>query len=422
MQYTVSGPLRGSVTAPLSKSDLHRLMIAAALCPDECTVIHRYTMNDDIQATASVMEAAGAQITFEENCIRVRGIRNPKQHFVANCKESGSTLRFLTPVLAALGADCDFVGSGRLPQRPMSPLTEEMQQHGVAFSSPSLPFTIHGKLESGRYCFPGNVSSQYISGLLLALPLLDGDSRIVLSSPLESRAYVDMTLSVLRRFQIQIEEVSPLEFHIPGGQHYHSPHEIQAEGDWSNAAFWLCAGALAGPITVQGVQRSSLQGDKAVCTLLEQMGASLEYQQDAILVQPSSLHGIVIDGSQIPDIIPILAITAACAEGDTKIIHAGRLRIKECDRLAAVAEMLQTLGISVEEGLDELLIHGQPQLHGGLLHSYHDHRMAMCAAVASLRCDAPVDIEDPHCVEKSYPRFFDDFMSLGGVVHGIDLG
>ena len=415
MKYKVHGKLRGTIAAPVSKSDLHRLIIAAALCPNETTVIHRYTMNDDIRATASIMEAAGAKVEFDEDIITVTGISEVRQNFTADCCESGSTLRFLVPVLSAIGAQTAFVGQGRLPQRPMTPLTQQMEEHGTTFSAETLPFTIGGKLRSGVYTFPGNVSSQYISGLLFALPLLDGDSKIILTSPLESQGYVDMTLSVLQRFGVKIDCVTPQEFSITGGQSYRSPAELDAEGDWSNGAFWLVAGALSGPVTVTGLQRDSLQGDKAVCAILEEMGANITYKGDSITVSGGKLHGVTIDASQIPDIIPILSVAAACAEGTTHIINAGRLRIKESDRLAAVAESLSALGAQVEEGSDNLTIVGGG-LKGGSVESYNDHRMPMSFAVASLACEETVTINDPACVKKSYPRFFEEFARLGGVV------
>ena len=237
MLYSVHGSLNGTVRAPLSKSNLHRLMIAASLCFGEETVIHSYTMNDDIRATASVMEAAGASIVFEEDSIRIRGIKELKEHFTADCCESGSTLRFLVPVLSALGANCRFFGQGRLPQRPITPLMEQMAQHGASFDADALPFSLCGQLSAGTYTFPGNISSQYISGLLLALPLLQGESRIVLTSALESQAYVDITLSVLQRFGIKVIAENPQLYVIPGGQRYRSPNQVSAEGDWSNAAF-----------------------------------------------------------------------------------------------------------------------------------------------------------------------------------------
>lgn len=421
MHYSVHGSLQGSVTAPISKSDLHRLIIAAGLCPGEKTVIRHYTMNDDILATASIMKAAGASVQFYDDYIEIWGIKTIKTDFVADCCESGSTLRFLLPVLSALGSKCYFSGQGRLPQRPLTPLINEMTAHGVQFSAETLPFHICGTLNSGCFTFPGNISSQYITGLLMALPLCSGDSKIILTSPLESQGYVNMTLSVLRRFGITIQVVTPQEFHIPGGQHYQSPCELTAEGDWSSAAFWLCAGALCGPVTVNGIQCDSLQGDKTVCNILEQMGADIYYTPDSVTVRSGQLHGITIDGSQIPDIIPVLSVVAACAVGETQIINAGRLRLKESDRLSSICNVLNRLGASVVEEKDGLLIRGG-FLEGGTVDSFNDHRIAMSAAVASLRCELPVIIENPSCVSKSYPNFYEEFIRLGGIVHGIHLG
>lgn len=421
MRYSVHGSLSGTVEAPLSKSDLHRLIIAAALCFGEETLIHPYTMNDDIRATASIMEAAGASVAFNENCIRIKGITKLNRDFITDCGESGSTLRFLVPVLSALGADCRFCGQGRLPQRPITVLMEQMKAHGAEFDADCLPFSLSAQLCAGTFTFPGNISSQYISGLLLALPLLDGDSRIELTSPLESKAYVDMTLSVLQRFGISVLVEDSQNYVIPGGQQYRSPGTLRAEGDWSNAAFWLCAGALSGPVTVNGLQHHSLQGDKAICQLLTQMGASVSYEDNAVTVCGGKLRGITIDGSQIPDLIPILSVVAACAEGSTHIINSARLRMKESDRLASTAQLLSRLGASVTEETDGLLIQGSA-LKGGLVDSFRDHRIAMSAAIASLRCAEPVLIEEPTCVSKSYPQFYEEFSRLGGRVHGIELG
>ncbi len=421
MIYSVHGPLSGAVKAPLSKSNLHRLIIASSLCFDEETVIHSYTLNDDIRATASVMEAAGASIAFEADHICIKGIRQLKKDFIADCVESGSTLRFLVPVLSALGANCLFRGQGRLPQRPITPLIEQMEQHGASFDSAALPFSLSAQLKSGTFIFPGNISSQYISGLLFALPLLQGDSQIILTSPLESQAYVEMTLSVLQQFGIKVICENPQTYVIPGGQSYHSPAHLTSEGDWSNAAFWLCAGALNSPVTVDGLQRNSLQGDKAVCDILQQMGAFVQYSNNSVTVLPGTLHGITIDGSQIPDLIPILSVVAACAEGTTHIINSARLRIKESDRLASTAQLLSKLGASVQEESDGLLIHGSA-LNGGTVDSFNDHRIAMSAAIASLCCKEPVLIENPTCVNKSYPTFYDEFSHLGGNVHVIQLG
>lgn len=418
---TVSGKLSGTVRAPSSKSDLHRLLLAAALCFGQRCRILDYQSNDDIEATASILEAAGASLSQEGDGLVLEGFGALRQDFVADCRESGSTLRFLLPVLGALGLRCRFVGRGRLPQRPLTPLVEELRAHGLVLSGDSLPLEISGQLQPGDYAFPGNISSQYITGLLFALPLLPGDSTLRLTSPLESKGYVELTLSVLRRFGIQVEQPSEDCYHIPGGQRYRSPGELRAQGDWSGAAFWLVAGALSGPITVEGLQPDSLQGDRAVCDVLAAMGAKVTWEKGALTVSPAPLRAVTIDASQIPDLVPPLAVAVAFAQGESCIINAGRLRLKESDRLAAVAKDLRALGAPVEEGPDFLRIQRNKKLRGGVVESFGDHRLAMAMAIASLGCEEPVTILGPGCVKKSYPAFYQDFEHLGGVVHGFHL-
>lgn len=424
MKMNVTGTLNGVVAAPISKSDLHRLLIAAALCFGQTTTIHGYTMSEDIAATAGVLQAAGAKITFYDssNTITVAGI-SPSFPcpVLADCRESGSTLRFLVPVLSALGFSSHFTGQGRLPQRPMTPLIGQLQGHGVVFSQEILPFTTTGQLQSGSYTFSGDVSSQYITGLLFALPLLAGDSTISLISPLQSQGYVDLTLSVLRRFGICVT-VTGNVFHIPGSQRYATPGSLNAEGDWSNGAFWLTAGALGCPIAVEGLSLSSLQGDKEICAVLSRMGAGFSWENGRVKVHGGALRATTIDAAQIPDIIPVLAVAAAVAQGTTHIVNAGRLRIKESDRLAAMAGCLSRIGADVEEGPDSLTIHGKAQLQGGAVSSYNDHRIAMSMAVAALKCRGPVVIDQPMCVAKSYPNFYEEYKRLGGHANVVHMG
>ena len=433
--YQVHGPLshtgNACIAAPISKSDLHRLILAASLCQEQ-TLVQRCTLSEDIRATARVLETLGGQIKFGEDCIHI--LPNPQisaQPVLCDCSESGSTLRFLVPVFAALGQPATFIGHGRLAQRPMEPLLSELSAHGVQLSLPengdTLPLVLSGKLHGGDFSFSGDISSQYITGLLFALPLLQQDSRILMTSPLQSKGYVDMTLSVLSRFGIRIDLIEG-GWHIPGRQHYRSPGKLLAQGDWSNAAFWIVAGAIApsdsSPYTlrVTGVDPQALQGDKAVCAILRQMGAHIVEEKDAVQVTSGDLHAVTIDAAQIPDIIPILSVAAAVAKGETHLVHAGRLRIKESDRLHAIYDCLQALGADVQELDDGLIIHGKPQLSGGTVDSFNDHRIAMSMAVASLRCDQPVLIRDPLCVNKSYPDFYQDFIKTGGKVDVIDLG
>ena len=420
MLMQTHGTLGGRVAAPISKSDLHRLLIAAALCPSgETTTIQGLTLSQDMEATAGILRALGAQVVFGEDATVVTPPASlPAQPIQADCGESGSTLRFLVPVLAVLGCTATFVGHGRLGQRPMLPLTSQLRQHGVAVENDLLPVSICGALSGGEFTFSGDVSSQYITGLLYALPLQPQDSTIRLTSSLQSMGYVKMTLDVLSRFGIQVEEREDGWF-VPGGQRYHSPGCLCAEGDWSGAAFWLCAGALGQkPLTVTGLRADSLQGDRAVCDILSQMGAQLHWEGDALTVTGQPLHGVTIDGSQIPDIVPILSVAAALAQGETRIINAQRLRIKESDRLYAMASGLSALGADIQETEDGLLLHGKPELCGGAeVDSFGDHRIAMCMAVASTRCQQPVRIQNPLCVAKSYPQFYDDFKQLGGIAH-----
>lgn len=426
LSYAVHGQISGELFAPVSKSDLHRLILACALSSGS-SLIRRCTLSEDIRATARVMEAAGASVTFGNDNILVRGMEQTQpQRIECDCGESGSTLRFLVPVMAALGQPTRFTGHGRLAQRPMQPLLDQLSQHGVTFSLPDngdwLPMELDGKLRGGVFTFSGDISSQYITGLLFALPLLQENSQIRLTSPLQSKGYVDMTLRVLERFDITIHPVDN-GWDILGNQQYRTPGQLEAQGDWSNAAFWLCAGAVGKQsVTVHGLDLHSLQGDRAVADLLAQMGAQVTAKGHSVTVTPAPLRAITIDGAQIPDIIPVLSVVAAAADGETHIINAGRLRIKESDRLHAMYQCLSDIGADVTELDDGLIIRGKPQLCGGTVDSFNDHRIAMSMAVASLVCKEPVVIRDPLCVSKSYPHFYKDYEALGGDVHVIDLG
>ena len=304
----------------------------------------------------------------------------------------------------------------------MEPLCSQLAAHGVSLQLPengdSLPLHISGKLRGGDFFFSGDISSQYITGLLFALPLLEEDSRILLTSPLQSKGYVEMTLQLLKQFGIRI---LPLEngWQVFGRQNYCPPKQLTAQGDWSNAAFWLCAGAISktsASIRVTGMDMDSLQGDREICQILQRMGAKMNIASDFIEVFPSQLHGTTIDATQIPDIIPILSVAAAAAQGQTTIVNAGRLRIKESDRLHAICHNLTTLGAQVTEGTDSLVVCGTGSLNGGTVDSFNDHRISMSMAVASLLCEQPVTILDPMCVNKSYPDFFEQFERLGGSV------
>ena len=392
--------IRGSVTAPPSKSHVHRLLIAAALCENE-TGIFCPGENEDIAATIRCLQALHAEIIREGDWYRVFR-KKPSIHApaidVLDCGESGSTLRFLLPICAGLNDSMVLTGRGRLPSRPNGPLLSVLREHGTKIEGDFLPLTVHGGLQSGDFALPGNISSQYFTGLLFALPLLEGDSTLRYTSPLESMPYVDLTLSVLRQFGVRVENLEN-GWRIPGGQRFVSPGNVEAEGDWSAAAFWLGANALGNAVTVTGLTRNSCQGDRAVEKLLPQIGGE-------------------IDVTDTPDLMPILSAVAAAMPGKTtRITGAARLRLKESDRIAAMAQTIRALGGKAEEMPDGLVIHGA-KLTGGTVNGMNDHRVVMSAAIAATVCAGPVTILGAEAVQKSYPHFWRDFEALGGHIHG----
>ncbi len=416
--------LSGSIPAISSKSDAHRLLIAAALSDRETEIVCN-VLSEDIRATARCLAALGAEVEFAGNRMRVHPIprtENAEEAPVTlNCGESGSTLRFLLPVVSALSKNGKFTGGGRLPERPVTELREAMEAHGVRFSEQGV-FPIHtaGTLQAGEYVLRGDVSSQYVTGLLFALPLLSDDSTLRLLPPVESAPYIEMTLSTLTRFGITVRREGHTYF-IKGNQTYRSPGVVPVEGDWSNAAFFLTAGALGAPVTVTGLNLDSPQGDKAILEILRRMGAKVETAGETVTVSPGQLCGIAQDMADIPDLAPIFSVAAAAARtGETAIQNAARLRLKESDRLAAIHRMLGSLGVSCTETADGLLIPGGQSISGGETSGFGDHRMVMAAAIASVLAETPVTIDGAEAVEKSYPHFFEDFKRLGGMVDVLD--
>ena len=414
--------LNGSVGAIPSKSQAHRALICAALA-DMPTRIECDGESGDITATISCLETLGAGITREPGgyvVIPNSELRIPNlqaQPVSLQCGESGSTFRFLLPIVCALGRDVSFIPKGRLPQRPLSPLIDELVRHGCLLSTQgSVPFHAAGRLVSGRYSMDAGVSSQFISGLLFALPLLDGDSELHLTGRIESFPYIRLTMGMLEVFGIKAEFDGSV-FSIPGRQEYCSPGVVDIEGDWSNASFWLGAGAVCtGSITCTGLDLHSSQGDRVIIDILRRFGASVEAGNSAVTVAGGNLKGIGIDAQDIPDLVPLLAVVAASAEGITCIRNAGRLRGKESDRLAAITDVMSGLGSDVSQTEDGLIIRGGAPLKGGVVSSHGDHRIAMTAAIAATICVNEVEIRGAEAVDKSYPGFFDDLRSLGSVV------
>lgn len=408
--------LQGSVSAIPSKSDAHRLLICAALSTSP-TKIYLPSSSEDIDATCRCLSALGANIQRGNGFLNILPVKDVPACPLLDCGESGSTLRFLLPVAAAICPRASFTGRGRLPDRPLGELTKVLEAHGVSFSSPKLPFTISGKLTCGKYTVTGNVSSQYITGLLLALSAVEGESEIVLSSALESAAYIDITLHALSRFGISVEKTE-LGWKIPETKTFSSPENLTVDGDWSNAAFFLSAAALGHNVTLTGLDASSPQGDKAILSVLENFGAKVVTDNGKTTLLPADLHGCIVDARPIPDLLPILAVVAACSKGTTRFINAGRLRLKESDRLATTAAMLKNLGITATEKADELIVEGG-KLTGGKVNGANDHRIVMAASIAATLASGNVTITDSEAVNKSYPAFFDNLRSLGGIANGI---
>ncbi len=403
----------GTIEAPPSKSDVHRAIICAALSGGVCT-ISPVALSEDIKATIGCAEALGAATKLENNVLTVDGslIFNNKTASL-DCRESGSTLRFFIPVAAAGGIDATFYGSGRLPERPIGIYTDALPEKGVScVTGGGLPLHISGKLQSGVFKIPGDVSSQFISGLLFALPLLDGDSDIVLTSPIQSAGYINMTIRTMSKFGIEVD-MTDKGWHVRGKQHY-IPSNYTTDGDWSQAAFFLAAGAIGGNVTVNNVNIDSSQGDRRMAALLREFGAEVSQDGGRITVQKSELSAIEIDASQIPDLVPVLAVCACFAEGTTVIYNAERLRLKESDRLRSTAALLNSLGGKVRELPGGLEITGVKELCGAQVNGCNDHRIVMSAAVCAAGCQGDIFCSDPLSINKSYPDFYRDYSFIGG--------
>lgn len=399
--------LAGTITPPPSKSQAHRVLIAAALADGE-SVLSNVALSQDIEATVRCLEQLGAEFVRDGSTLTVRGMganaMSPLRKMAPpqlDCGESGSTLRFLIPIALAVRGGGIFTGRGRLMERPQKPYFDLFDEKGISYGQRDGVLTVQGLLPPGGYRLPGDVSSQFVTGLLYALPLLNGDSDIILTSPLESADYVVMTLHALEQFGVRVEGRNFRHFHIPGGQTYR-PADAAVEADWSQAGFWYAAMSLRNSVEVTGISPTSAQGDRVIA------------EHYALLSGPGDWD---IDVSQCPDLVPPLAAMAAVREGTCRLTNAARLRIKESDRLAAVTQTLNALGADVTEGPDNLTIVGKPVLPGGVtVDSFNDHRIAMMAAIAATRCEGPVTITGAECVAKSYPNFWEDYEKLGGQI------
>ncbi|MEG0614814.1 MAG: 3-phosphoshikimate 1-carboxyvinyltransferase [Oscillospiraceae bacterium] len=402
--------LFGAVETPSSKSVAHRMLICAALC-DGTSKISGVTMSKDISATIGALTAIGAKIDVFGGEITVKGISLPQENADIDCIESGSTLRFLIPVAAALGINARYFGQGKLPERPITPYLRELSQKNISFNyNGTMPFTTSGKLSSGEFCLEGDISSQFITGLLFALPILQGNSRIKMLSPLQSKPYVDITIDCLKKFGVKVSEITD-GYEILGGQSFF-PTDEKVEGDFSQAAFFYVANALGSKIDIKNIPQKSFQGDKKILEILKKI-----CYNDLI----SKFNAFSVDVSSIPDLVPILAVLGCFGNGISKITNASRLRLKESDRLFATTSALNSIGGNIEISADELIIHPIEAFCGGTADSFNDHRIVMALAIASTKSTAPIVIKNAQAVEKSYPNFFDDFNKLGGISNVINL-
>lgn len=409
-------PFIGTVNAINSKSELHRLLICAALADAPCTLVlgnPTDALSNDVKATIDCLESLGANIKTTDTEICITPIKDIPEHPVLDCKESGSTLRFLMPVATALCDRVTFKGNERLSERPIGSLKNALEAHGVEFSSDTLPFTCTGKLRPGKFEVTGDLSSQYVSGLLLALPLID-KSTIKLTTPLLSRGYVELTIKALAEFGVATVSPTSDNFSIiKRGVTYISPGSLSIEGDWSNAAFFYVANFLGNDVTINNLRFNSLQRDKSILDFLSLYTAEIEETENIL----GAKH-YEIDLLNTPDLLPALSIAAAFADGTTTFTGAARLRLKESDRLTSVCALINSLGGKAEDTADGIIIYPQP-LKGGTVESFGDHRIVMAATIASTRCESPVIINEARAVDKSYPSFFKDIESLGGQLNVI---
>lgn len=397
--------LKGKVLVPPSKSLSHRAIICASLCNKGESVIDNLILSEDIKATIQGMNSLGAEIDIVGNkaIIKRRNLLNDKNPII-NCRESGSTLRFLIPLSLILSDSCSFTGSNKLFERPLDVYYNIFKEQNIYYKLNDMyPLTVKGSLSSGTYEVLGNVSSQFISGLLFTLPLLNGDSTIKILGDYESKEYVNLTIDILKKHFIEIDNIDEKTYFIKGNQSYvNSSYTI--ESDFSQAAFFLVAKKLGNDVECLGLNLNSIQGDKEIINIINKYNNSKSYED------------IIINASQIPDLVPIIAVLASLQNNKTTIItNAQRLRIKESDRLKAISTELNKLGANIKETTDGLIIKGKEQLKGNAtVNSWNDHRIAMSLAIAATKCDGDVIIENHLAVNKSYPEFWKDYEALGG--------
>lgn len=408
--------LSGDVVIPPSKSLSHRAIIAASLASGK-SVISNVLYSKDILATIGAMRACGANIVEYDNYLEITGSKVIRKENVIEANESGSTIRFMIPIALVNSEPVTFTGKNNLVKRPLDTFLEIFDKQGIQYSKKEdyLPLEVNGGLKPGDFYIRGDISSQFITGLLYALPLLDGNSTIYITTNLESKGYVDLTLDMLKKFNIEIENINYQKFIVKGNQEY-KPCDYTIEGDFSQSAFFLVADTLGADITLHAMNPLSHQGDKKIIQDILDLGGKITFNEDKLKAYPTKTKGCVIDFSQSPDLGPALSVLGALSKGTTEFINASRLRIKECDRITCMKEELEKLGAQIVENPDGMVILGVDKLNGGVVDSHNDHRVAMALAMASLKAKDNIKILNAECVSKSYPNFWEVFESIGGEV------
>lgn len=405
--------VRGSIRPPASKSYGHRLLITSALA-DSPVDIYGLCKCDDVKVTIDCLRNLGSDIKKIDDYFHVKPIKRiDEEQICLNFGQSGSSARFLLPIVAALGIPAKMIGEGRLPERPIGQLTSLLRRHGVNVSSDRLPIEISGTLRGEEFEIDGSVSSQFVSGMLFALSATGRKSKLTLVGDIQSANYIEMTLEVLKEFGI-VPTREGRSFLFDGKTPCAAKNALVVEGDWSAAAFWLTAGAIgAGDIVLRGLSHTSLQGDRAIVDALSRFGAKIKIEDNGDITASggSGLRAAVIDCKNIPDLVPILSVAAAYAEGESRFDSIARLRVKESDRVAAIISMLGSFGIAAHADDDHLYVTGGRPV-GGKIDSFKDHRIAMAAAICALSAEGESTVLNHKCTSKSYPSFWDDLMTV----------
>ncbi|MBN2259636.1 MAG: 3-phosphoshikimate 1-carboxyvinyltransferase [Clostridiales bacterium] len=405
--------LEGDVEGIPSKSYIHRALLAASLCEDESR-INNVIYSDDVKATIEVIRTMGSSVQIEDEYILVKGFSN-KRGNIFQCGESGTTLRLSIPIAAALGLNSTFDGKGRLVNRPIDEYIKVFDNQNIKYEySGALPFSFEGQMKPGVFKIDGSVSSQYISGLLMALPILQEDSVIEIVNGLQSKSYIDITIEVLKSFGIMIEQ-NEETYYIKGNQKYIAC-EFDIENDYSQIAFWAVAATINGRIRIKDMKKDSKQGDHKIVEIIEMMGGNIYYENNDIIVEKSDTRCIELDVKNIPDLVPILTVLASLSKGQTVFYNTSRLKFKESDRGKAISQELGKIGGNIVCEDNKMIIEGVETFTEGLTNSWNDHRIAMSLAIASLKSVKNIEIENFNAIKKSYPHFTADFLKLGGEV------